>query len=198
MRNPALRIEPFTLADIPEASQMTYATWGSELQANRRTKRILYEAMVRYYYRNGDYSYKVVDDKGMQAFLLAGLPGNSEGSAAWLAKAKAGLLQQERVIVQGYHDYLAYNSLRMEEYVQEDDVLLHLFISKQPGCGHSLLQQVAGAGSDSRKKGLLLWTDETCDYAYYRKNGFQQLDRFQNGKSAELGNLQTLIYRKII
>lgn len=198
MKKPTLKVEPFTLADIPEASQLTYATWGGELVARPQVKQVLYEAMVRYYYRNGAYSYKVTDEEGMQAFLLAGLPGNNAGGEAWLARASSHLPLREQGLLQGYHDYLAYNGRRMERYVEEDDLLLHLFISKLPGCGHSLLQQVAGEGRSGQKKGMLLWTDETCDYAYYRKNGFQQLEKFRNAKSAELGNLQTLIYRKLL
>lgn len=198
MQNAELRIEPFTLADISEASWLTMAAWSGELVASRQTKQLLYEGMVRYYYRNENYSYKISDGKGMQAFLLAGLPGNAAGGSTWWGQAINCLSPQEQELVQGYHAYLAYNGQRMEAFAGADDLLLHLFISRRPGCGQGLLTQVEQAAGQRQKKGLLLWTDETCNYAYYRKNGFRQLDKFPNSCSGALGKLQTLIYRKNI
>ena len=198
MDKDTLQLKPFTLADIEEAAQLTYATWGDELQADEQVKQVLYEAMVRYYYRNGDYSYKVVDAQGMQGFLLAGLPENGPYKGAWLQEAGRCLACSEQRLLDGYHDYLAYNALQLEKYVEQDALLLHLFLSRRPGCGQKLLQQLVELAAAAQRGSMLLWSDETCDYAYYRKNGFQQLAKFSNSKSAELGKLQTLIYKKII
>ena len=68
-----ITIERFTAADINEATRLTRLTWGEEMAlANENLKNVLYEAMVRYYFRSSEFSYKMADGDGaMQGFLLA-------------------------------------------------------------------------------------------------------------------------------
>ena len=60
-----ITIERFTAADITEATLLTLLTWGEEMAlANEHLKNVLYEAMVRYYFRSSEFSYKMVDVDG--------------------------------------------------------------------------------------------------------------------------------------
>lgn len=55
-----ITIERFTAADITEATLLTQLTWGEEMAlANEHLKNVLYEAMVRYYFRSSEFSYKI-------------------------------------------------------------------------------------------------------------------------------------------
>ena len=48
-----ITIEQFTAKDIAEAALLTLLTWGEEMAlTNEHLKNILYEAMVRYYFRS--------------------------------------------------------------------------------------------------------------------------------------------------
>ena len=61
----------FTQQDISSASYLTKLTWGDEMAlTNDGLKDVLYEAMVRYYYRSEAFSLKMTDEDGMQGFLL--------------------------------------------------------------------------------------------------------------------------------
>ena len=52
-----ITIEQFTAADITEATRLTQLTWGEEMAlANENLKNVLYEAMVRYYFRSSEFS----------------------------------------------------------------------------------------------------------------------------------------------
>ena len=67
-----ITIERFTYNDIEEATRLTLLTWGEEMAlANEKLKAVLYEAMVRYYFRSSEFSYKMVDeDNSTQGFCL--------------------------------------------------------------------------------------------------------------------------------
>lgn len=63
----------FTPQDISYASHLTKLTWGDEMAlTNYGLKDVLYEAMVRYYYRSEAFSLKMTDEDGMQGFFAGG------------------------------------------------------------------------------------------------------------------------------
>ena len=60
-----ITIERFTTNDITEATHLTLLTWGEEMAlANENLKNVLYEAMVRYYFRCSEFAYQMLGADG--------------------------------------------------------------------------------------------------------------------------------------
>lgn len=192
-----IQLQPFTSLDIPAASYLTKLTWGEEMSLdNEALKNVLYEAMVRYYFRSTEFSFKLMDAGELQGFLLAAplaLRNNSQGC---LQQALAPFTSSEQDLVYNYLRYLSYNGQRVRALAQGNALLLCLFLSRKAGAGSRLLQKVEAVAQKQNIKNLYLWADATCDYAYYRRRGYSEADHFQNKILPALGEQETWIYKK--
>ena len=187
----------FTPEDIAEAARLTQLTWGDELSlSNEDLKSVLYEAMVRYYFRSVSFSFKLSDDDGMQGFLLAAPLFERDHSQAWLKQALAPFTCEEQDLVYNYLRYLSYNGQRVRALSKPEDLLLGLFLSRRSGVGSRLLKKVETVARALGIKKLFLWADATCDYAYYRRRGYSEAAQFTNKLLPELGAQETWIYSK--
>ena len=193
-----ITIEHFTLNDIAEATCLTQLTWGEEMAlANTQLKEVLYEAMVRYYFRSSEFSYKMVDEDGtMQGFLLATPLTARDSSQKWLQEHVQGFAAVEQDLVYNYLRYLSYNGQQVRKLAQAEDLLLCLFLSRKPGVGSKLLENVEDVARAHSIKRMHLWADATCDYSYYRCRGYKEAGHFVNKILPELGDQATWIYSK--
>ena len=193
-----ITIEHFTLNDIAEATCLTQLTWGEEMAlANTQLKEVLYEAMVRYYFRSSEFSYKIVDEDGtMQGFLLATPLTARDSSQKWLQEHVQGFAAVEQDLVYNYLRYLSYNGQQVRKLAQAEDLLLCLFLSRKPGVGSKLLENVEDVARAHSIKRMHLWADATCDYSYYRRRGYKEAGHFVNKILPELGDQATWIYSK--
>ena len=193
-----ITIEQFTAKDIAEAALLTLLTWGEEMAlTNEHLKNILYEAMVRYYFRSSDFSYKMVDEVGaMQGFLLAALLDARDNSQKWLEEQLQGFATEEQDLVYNYLRYLSYNGQQVRKVAQPSDLLLCLFLSRKPGVGSKLLENVEEVARGHSITRMHLWADATCDYSYYRRRGYKETGHFVNKVLPELGQQATWIYSK--
>lgn len=193
-----ITIERFTAKDIAEAALLTLLTWGEEMAlTNEHLKNILYEAMVRYYFRSSDFSYKMVDEVGaMQGFLLAALLDARDNSQKWLEEQLQGFATEEQDLVYNYLRYLSYNGQKVRNVAHKKDLLLCLFLSRKPGVGSKLLENVEVVARHHSIARLYLWADATCDYSYYRRRGYKETGHFVNKVLPELGQQATWIYSK--
>ena len=193
-----ITIEQFTAKDIAEATFLTLLTWGEEMAlANGHLKNVLYEAMVRYYFRSSDFSYKMVDEEGaMQGFLLATTIDERDNSQKWLEEQLQGFATEEQDLVYNYLRYLSYNGQQVRNVAHKKDLLLCLFLSRKPGVGSKLLENVEEVARHHSIASMHLWADATCDYSYYRRRGYKETGHFVNKVLPELGQQATWIYSK--
>lgn len=194
-----ITIEHFSAADIAEASNLTLLTWGDEMAlANESLKSVLYEAMVRYYFRSSEFSFKMVDEAGaMQGFLLAAPLTARDTSQNWLQEQLQGAFTaEEQDLVYNYLRYLSYNGQQVRRLTQPHDLLLCLFLSRKPGVGSRLLENTEAVARNKGITRLHLWADATCDYSYYRRRGYKETGHFVNKVLLELGQQATWIYSK--
>ena len=193
-----ITIERFTYNDIEEASRLTLLTWGEEMAlANEKLKAVLYESMVRYYFRSSEFSYKMVDeDNSTQGFLLAAPLTARDNSQGWLLEQLQDFRLDEQDLVYNYLRYLSYNGQQVRKLAQADDLLLCLFLSRKPGVGSKLLENVEEVARNHNIKNMHLWADATCDYSYYRRRGYKEGGHFVNKVLPELGQQATWIYSK--
>ena len=193
-----ITIERFTYNDIEEATRLTLLTWGEEMAlANEKLKAVLYESMVRYYFRSSEFSYKMVDeDNSTQGFLLAAPLTARDNSQGWLLEQLQDFRPDEQDLVYNYLRYLSYNGQQVRKLAQADDLLLCLFLSRKPGVGSKLLENVEEVARNHNIKNMHLWADATCDYSYYRRRGYKEGGHFVNKVLPELGQQATWIYSK--
>ena len=193
-----ITIEQFTAKDIAEATFLTLLTWGEEMAlANEHLKNVLYEAMVRYYFRSSDFSYKMVDEEGgMQGFLLATTIDERDNSQKWLEEQLQSFVTEEQDLVYNYLRYLSYNGQQVRNVAHKKDLLLCLFLSRKPGVGSKLLENVEEVARHHSIARMHLWADATCDYSYYRRRGYKETGHFVNKVLPELGQQATWIYSK--
>ena len=103
----------FTPQDISCASHLTKLTWGDEMALTSDSlKNVLYEAMVRYYYRSEAFSLKMTDEEGMQGFLLAAPLSERDNSQSWLKQSLQHFECEEQDLVYDYLRYLSYTDKR--------------------------------------------------------------------------------------
>ena len=165
--------------------------------ANEHLKNVLYEAMVRYYFRSSDFSYKMVDEEGaMQGFLLAAPIDARDNSQKWLEEQLQSFATEEQDLVYNYLRYLSYNGQQVRKVAQPSDLLLCLFLSRKPGVGSKLLENVEEVARGHSITRMHLWADATCDYSYYRRRGYKETGHFVNKVLPELGQQATWIYSK--
>lgn len=193
-----ITIARFTSNDITEAVPLTLLTWGEEMAlANEQLKKVLYEAMVRYYFRSEEFSYKLVDENGaMQGFLLAAPICARDNSQQWLQEQLQIFSSEEQDLVYNYLRYLSYNGQQVRQVAQDKDLLLCLFLSRKPGVGSKLLENVECVAREHNIQRTHLWADATCDYSYYRRRGYKETRHFVNKVLPELGQQATWIYSK--
>ena len=142
----------FTQQDISCASHLTKLTWGDEMAlTNDGLKDVLYEAMVRYYYRSKAFSLKMTDEDGMQGFLLAAPLSERDNSQSWLKQSLQHFECEEQDLVYDYLRYLSYNGQKVRALANPEDLLLCLFLSMKSGVGSRLLHNVEAI---AQKKGV--------------------------------------------
>ena len=193
-----IAIEQFTAKDIAEATFLTLLTWGEEMAlANEHLKNVLYEAMVRYYFRSSDFSYKMVDEEGaMQGFLFVSSIDARDNSQKWLEEQLQSFATEEQDLVYNYLRYLSYNGQQVRNVAHKKDLLLCLFLSRKPGVGSKLLENVEEVARHHSIASMYLWADATCDFSYFRRRGYKETGHFVNKVLPELGQQATWIYSK--
>ena len=132
----------------------------------------------------------------MQGFLLAAPLTARDNSQGWLLEQLQDFRLDEQDLVYNYLRYLSYNGQQVRKLAQADDLLLCLFLSRKPGVGSKLLENVEEVARNHNIKNMHLWADATCDYSYYRRRGYKEGGHFVNKVLPELGQQATWIYSK--
>lgn len=189
-------IRKFLDIDIEQASILAKLTWGDfYTEESDELQRFIYDFMVQYYDLNREYSFSIVEDD-LKGFLLGVTKKDSYKSLNFKEKVKVLKREQERKIAFDLFNYLEMCGNEVKNIINDDDIILGLFVSIKKGCGKQLLSKLVETCKEKNMKNIYLWTDTTCDYEYYRKNNFllcKEIDSFVNGKL-----IKTLIYRKLI
>ena len=190
-------IRNFEDKDIELASKITHLVWG-DLYTNEseELQKLIYDFMIAYYDLNRKYSFSALDED-LKAFLLSSLK-NDKNNSQEIYKQKILKLsdEKEQKIAMELLEYLEYCGQEVKSLMNDNDVMLNLFISRQKGCGKFLLEKLSDICRADNIKNIYLWTDTTCDYSYYKKNSFdivKETSRIVNSK-----NIKTIIYRKIL
>lgn len=188
-------IRNFEDSDIIEASAVSHLTWGDMYtHESSELQNLIYEFMVEYYDLNRKFSFSILDEN-YKGFLLAAKKDDKNDSFGLLKERVAQLkdIKDQKIALELY-DYLEACGKEVKRNMNDDDVMLGLFVSVQKGCGKMLLTKLIETCRENKIKNIYLWTDTTCDYDYYHKNNFELVKETENRVNDR--RIKTLIYKR--
>lgn len=205
-----MNIRNFIDADILFATKIAHRVWGELYTSeSEELQNLIYEFMVHYYDLNREFSFSIFEEtlcnpeqseeslkNKLKGFLLAATKHDkNESHLNFNEKLKTLELKEQKIAI----DLVAYlntSGKAVKEQMNDDDIMLGLFISQAKGCGRALLTKLAEICKEKNIKNIYLWTDTTCDHDYYDKNKFtlvNEVETLVNGQ-----NIKTIIYKKSV
>lgn len=187
-------IRNFKNSDIEEAEKITHLVWG-DLYANEnsRLQKLIYDFTLEYYYLNETFSF-ALDENGLKGFVFAALKKDKNNSSEKFKTKINTLNEQDKITALNLLDYVESTGKEVKGVMNENDLMMGLFISTQKGGGKMLLSKLVENVCENGIKNIYLWTDTTCDFDYYQKNNFTLVKEFEcivNNKK-----INTLIFKK--
>ena len=187
-------IRNFKNSDIEEAEKITHLVWG-DLYANEnsRLQKLIYDFTLEYYYLNETFSF-ALDENGLKGFVFAALKKDKNNSSEKFKTKINTLNEQDKITALNLLYYVESTGKEVKGVMNENDLMMGLFISTQKGGGKMLLSKLVENACESGIKNIYLWTDTTCDFDYYQKNNFTLVKEFEcivNNKK-----INTLIFKK--
>ncbi len=195
-----LEIHDFTTDHLNDAGMIALQQWKGEApEMPEKMCPLIYQYLVRYYYvPDSPFSLGATENGKLCAFLLAAPASHADSALAdqWISGQLNN--KEEEDFFQDYKAYLDGNSQKEQNHALTGEVALLLFASIRKGAGRTLLAEFE---KRCRKHGIpsfLLWTDETCDFDYYYKNGFSEAAKFPTNPPLGNQTLTTYLFRKTI
>lgn len=191
-----MHIRTFENKDIIQASKLAKLTWGDfYTHESEELQNLIYSFMVEYYDLNRQYSFSILDNE-LKGFLLAFCKTDCYKPKDFNARVNNLKNTAEQKIAFDLFNYLEICGNEIKNIINNDDIILGLFVSIQKGCGQQLLAKLVETCKAKNIKNIYLWTDTTCDYEYYKKNNFVLLKEIKSLVNGKL--IKTLIYQKNI
>ncbi len=196
----AVRIEPFTETDIPQAVQLTIEAWAEALADwDKTVAAVVCEYSVRDEFLNKNLSLKITDNGNMKGFIFAALPGDENDADTWLENQKRRFENKEHLdILQMVKGVSRRNEDLVLKNMGRNDAMLTFFLSIQKGCGKQLLSAMTEKLVTMKIENSLLWTDVTCNHQYYPKHGFELVDKTDYASHDDEEPFTVFIYKKNI
>ncbi len=193
-----LEIRDFSPSDFDDAAKIAFRLWGAEFETPPTLAPKLYEYLVRYYFESDSpFNLSAFVDGVLSGILLAApvssVAEETDVAARFAAEAFA---PEEREYFETYRAYLDANRRKEREAAAPNETILLFFASVRPGCGRALKAEFERRLRERGGESYLLWTDETCDFDYYYRNGFAEVDRFELETKLAPKPLRTFLFRK--
>ena len=192
-------IRNFENSDIKNAFELSHLVWGDFYKKeNTKVQNLIYDFTLRYYDLNRNFSYSVLDEnKNLKGFLLAFKKENANDSLIIINSITQTLNNKnEQTILYEFYEFLQCCGYETKKLMDNNDIMLGLFVSIQKGCGKLLLSKLIQDCQKQKLKTLYLWSDTTCDYTYYQKNNFELVKKTKTTLNNQ--EITFFIYRKNI
>lgn len=203
-------------ADLEAVGAIAEAIFGDEIAGTPPSLLpTLYRYLARYYwFPKSPFNLATVVDGRLCGALFAA-PANlaenadaADAADAWIAPRLT--TSEERVFFAKYRAYLDANRRAELAAARPNETLLLFFVSVRPGCGRAASREFerrlrakvaesstpANASASSVPLSSLLWTDDTCDFDWYERNGFAEVARFPTQTELRPEPFSTFLFRK--
>lgn len=189
-----MTIVPFEDLYQPQVIEMTYQYCKKDYQGQSEAFiPTVSELIVRKNYYDSQYALMFLQANEVRGILFSYKKGDQNDAATWLEKRKIGMPKKNLDIIKSLTDYLYRYDNLMDSYLTNDDRKVSLFISDFKGAGTALLNHYITQCQEQGVKQIFLWTDSTCNHAYYPRKGFEL---FFTEEKASDGNFTTMFYKR--
>ena len=171
-----MEIKQFDREKIDEVALMAADIWGKEQGAHGpRVLRIFSQHLSRYNYYTPELALEADDEEGMQAIAFTWMPGDTNDASSWLRDQLPNLSEKEKQTVLTNERYLMRIDDLLQAKMAPNSAKLSFFVSRKPGYGTPVLEALIDLLRQRGVEWLYLWTDDTCNWAYYPKHGYEQI-----------------------
>lgn len=190
-------VKNFRDFDIQYATKLSHLVWGDFYKSeNPDVQGLIYDYTFMFYDLNRNFSYGVFDsDEKFKGFLLAFKKNDTNDSINLLNNTVKTLREKDkRKTLLELNEFLENCGVETKQNMNDDDIMIGLFVSTVKGCGKLLLSRLIEDCQKNKIKNIYLWSDTTCDYDYYQKNNFEivnQQDIVLHGRK-----ITVFIYKK--
>lgn len=189
-------VRNFLNSDIEKASQITHTVWGNLYASESNDlQKLIYDFTLEYYYLNKNFSF-ALDDDGLCGLIFASSKTDENLVTDKYKNKISSFNEKDRKTALNLFDYVENTGKEVKKVMNDDDLMMGLFISRKKGGGKILLSKLKESAIDNGIKNIYLWTDTTCDFDYYQKNNFTLVKEFEcivNNKK-----INTLIFKKTL
>lgn len=193
-----MTIAPFEEQYLPQVIEMTYQFWKKDYDGQSESFiRTVSELIVRKNYYGSQNALMFLQANEVRGILFSYKKGDENDAAAWVEQRKIGMPQENFDIINSLTDYLYRYDNLMDSYLTNDDRKVSLFISNFKGAGTTSLNHYINQCQEQGVKQIFLWTDSTCNHAYYPSRGFELFFTENNAFTASTeANFTTMFYKK--
>ena len=144
---------------------------------------------------NKNFSF-ALDENGLCGLLFASLKTDKNLVTDEYKNKISTFNEKDRKTILNLFDYVENTGKEVKKVMNDDDLMMGLFISTQKGGGKMLLSKLKETAINNGIKNIYLWTDTTCDFDYYQKNNFTLVKEFECIVNNQ--KINTLIFKKPI
>lgn len=165
-------IRKYENKDFNEINIMTESFWKDEFKMSKTLQSFIYKFLVKYYLYDNDMTYVYEENNNVVAFMLAHQNNENNRAMNYFNDNVIKLSENDQFFAKKYLEYIEYNHKMVKEIMPDDSIYLGLIASQKKGAGKELINHLIDYSKNNNLGEIYLWTDETCNYKYYEKMGF--------------------------
>ena len=172
-----MEIKPFYLEDIAILAKRVSEIW--RFDDSPEFTRIFCEYLVRCNYYSTQFSFKIVDEEGLQAIAFGCMPEEKNDAEAWLQEQLKSVSPEVGKYIVRSTNYAKRTEAELLTLMESQPhaAKLSFFFSRKPGYGALVLEHLVDRFKHQGVKWLYLWTDSWCNWQYYPHHGFEQIGK---------------------
>lgn len=187
-------VRNFLNNDIEKASKITHTVWGNlYADENADLQKLIYDFTLEYYYLNENFSF-ALDENGLCGLIFASFKTDKNSAIEKYKNKISSLNEKDIKTALNLFAYVENTGKEVKKVMNDNDLMMGLFISQQKGGGRMLLSKLIENAVKNGIKNIYLWTDTTCDFDYYQKNNFTLVKKFECIVNNQ--KINTLIFKK--
>ncbi len=198
------KILPFEMNNIPHILEVVVPLWSPPV-GDDDFKRFNVEYIVRNNIFENDLRFELLDfaDKEAEGEFCSCAFFTRKGEICkaleWYEVESKKFPKELSVASEMNRTYIEYMDKKAQDFMNEDDIQLTLYVSRKPGAGSCLLNELCARLKNSGYKNLYLWTDIECNWEWYVNHGYELMEEgIYEQFSSDDEDYKTFIFRKAL
>lgn len=192
-------IQPFEMKNLPLIVDVVEPLWCPPV-GDKDFKRFNVEYIVRNNIFENDYHFQLVDETSDNEILSAAFfarKNDLSTAEEWFSRESTRFPENLKIASQMSKTYLNKMDELTHSLMNDDDIMLSLFVSRKPGAGSIIFEQTCQQMKNEGWKNLYLYTDCDCNWKWYTKHNFTLVqENIYEPFSSENEDYKTFIFRK--